>query len=86
MTSERDARTALRDAVVEGKLLPRIVADIKHLLVPEGTALPDEGLGALWDDGDTVVTSGRNWSATDHLDIIPEPAQPDDSAHGEAPP
>ncbi|SMF85865.1 hypothetical protein [Streptomyces sp. Amel2xC10] len=86
LASERDARTALRDAVVKGKLLPRIVADIKRLLVPEGTDLTDEDLGALWDDGDTVVSSGRNWSATDHLDIIPEPAEPDGPANGETAP
>nr|BFD88481.1 type I-E CRISPR-associated endonuclease Cas1e [Streptomyces sp. Xyl84] len=73
LTSERDARTALRDAVTRGKLLPRIVDDIKQLLVPDDSDLSDEDLGALWDDGDTVVSSGRNWSATHHLDLIPEP-------------
>ncbi|MGK5693305.1 type I-E CRISPR-associated endonuclease Cas1e [Streptomyces sp. URMC 128] len=73
LTSERDARTALRDAAVRGKLLPRIVADIKQLLVPNSGDLPDEDLGALWDDGDTIVSGGRNWSATHHLDVIPEP-------------
>ncbi|MFJ6668977.1 type I-E CRISPR-associated endonuclease Cas1e [Streptomyces sp. NPDC091383] len=76
LTSERDARTALRDAAVQGKLLPRIVADIKQLLVPDDSDLSDEDLGALWDDGDTVVSSGRNWSATHHLDVIPELPDP----------
>ncbi|AVI00093.1 type I-E CRISPR-associated endonuclease Cas1 (plasmid) [Streptomyces sp. WAC00288] len=92
LTSERDARTALRDAIVRGKLLPRIVADIKRLLIPEGTDLIDEDLGALWDDGNTVVSSGRNWSGTDHLDIIPETPKPskrpdpDDTTPGESTP
>ncbi|MFC8996293.1 type I-E CRISPR-associated endonuclease Cas1e [Streptomyces rochei] len=73
LTSERDARTALRDTAIRGKLLPRIVADIKQLLAPDDGDLPDEALGALWDDGDSMVIGGRNWSATHHLDIIPEP-------------
>jgi CRISPR-associated protein Cas1 len=79
LTSERDACTALRDAVVQGKLLPRIVADIKRLLVPD---LLDQDLGALWDDGDTVVAGGRNWSATDHLDVIPETPEPPEETRG----
>lgn len=61
---------------MRGKLLPRIVADIKQLLVPDSGGLPDEDLGALWDDGNTVVSGGRNWSAADHLDIIPDPTDP----------
>ncbi|MER6736555.1 type I-E CRISPR-associated endonuclease Cas1e [Streptomyces puniciscabiei] len=76
LTSERDARTALRDAAVRGKLLPRIVADIKQLLVPDGVDLSDEDLGALWDNGDTVVSGGRNWGTVHHLDVIPEPTDP----------
>ncbi|MFE6530527.1 type I-E CRISPR-associated endonuclease Cas1e [Streptomyces rochei] len=78
LTSERDARTALRDAAVRGKLLPRIVADIKQLLAPDDGDLPDEDLGALWDDSDSMVSGGRNWSATHHLDILtePTPAEP----------
>jgi CRISPR-associated protein Cas1 len=80
LTSERDARTALRDAVVQGKLLPRIVADIRNLLVPEGVALLEEDLGALWDDGDGVVNGGRNWGSdadpfgpNSYLEVIPNP-------------
>ncbi|WP_329453220.1 type I-E CRISPR-associated endonuclease Cas1e (plasmid) [Streptomyces sp. NBC_01724] len=82
LTSERDARTALRDAVVQGKLLPRIVTDIKRLLVPDSADLLDQDLGALWDDGDTVVAGGRNWSATDHLDVIPETPEPPEETRG----
>jgi CRISPR-associated protein Cas1 len=78
LTAERDARTALRDAVVEHKLLSRIVADIKQLLVPEGTHLPDTEAHGLWDEGEAVVTAGRNWSndpfsPDHHLDFIPPP-------------
>ena len=79
LTSERDARIALRDAVVAGSLLPRIVADIKYLLVPEAGALLDEELSGLWDDGDTTVAGGRNWgdafSHNHHVDIIPDPTE-----------
>ncbi|WP_435842373.1 hypothetical protein [Streptomyces laurentii] len=86
LTSERDARTALRDAVVHGKLLPRIVADIKRLLVPEDTVMPDDDFGGLWDEGDTVVSGGRNWSATDHLGVIPEPEEEEGPTTGESAP
>ncbi|MFF4607175.1 type I-E CRISPR-associated endonuclease Cas1e [Streptomyces sp. NPDC001339] len=80
LTSERDARTALRDAVVQGKLLSRVVADIKNLLMPEGATLLEEDLGGLWDDGDGVVSGGRNWdsppfSPDSHLDVIPDPGR-----------
>lgn len=77
LTAERDARTALRDAVVKETLLSRVVADIKHLLVPEGESLLDEDLNGLWGEGDTIVSGGRNWGnpfAEDHhLDVIPPP-------------
>lgn len=75
LTAERDARTALRDAVVQGTLLPRVVADIKRLLIPEGTSLLDDDLQGLWGEGDTTVPGGRNWgdpfSEELHLDVIP---------------
>ncbi|MER6010196.1 type I-E CRISPR-associated endonuclease Cas1e [Streptomyces bluensis] len=61
LTSERDARIALRDAVAAGRLLPRIVSDIKGLLAPEAEELIDRDLGGLWDDKLGVVESGRNW-------------------------
>ncbi len=82
LTSERDARVALREAVVAGKLMPRIVTGIKELLVPESDVLPDEEFSALWDDGESTVTGGRNWSGSfspdHHVDIIPDP--PDNPA------
>ncbi|MGA4960491.1 type I-E CRISPR-associated endonuclease Cas1e [Streptomyces lavendulocolor] len=74
LTTERDARTAFRDAVVQGKLLPRVVTDIKTLLVPDGSTLIEDDQGGLWDDEEGVVSGGRNWgsehfSANSHLDV-----------------
>jgi CRISPR-associated protein Cas1 len=75
LTAERDARTALRDAVVQHKLLARIVTDIKQLLVPDGAHLSETESHGLWDEGETVVTAGRNWSDSftqdHHVDVIP---------------
>jgi CRISPR-associated protein Cas1 len=75
LTAECDARTALRDAVVQHKLLSRIVTDIKRLLVPEGSYLAENDLHGLWDEGETVVRAERNWGnafeADQHLDVIP---------------
>lgn len=79
LTSERDARTALRDTVVQHSLLPRIVDDIKRLLVPDSTTLLEEDVNGLWDDKGDVVSGGRNWgtdqpfSPDHHLDVIPPP-------------
>ncbi|GGP82379.1 type I-E CRISPR-associated endonuclease Cas1e [Streptomyces melanogenes] len=80
LTSERDARTAFRDAIVQGKLLPRVVEDVKSLLLPEDSTLLEEDLGGLWDDKDGVVSSGRNWgdapfNADSHLDVLPDPGE-----------
>ncbi len=58
---ERDARLALRDRVAEGKLMPRIVRDIKELLLPKDEELIDRDLGGLWDDKQGMVESGVNW-------------------------
>ncbi|UXY25178.1 type I-E CRISPR-associated endonuclease Cas1e [Streptomyces sp. HUAS TT20] len=85
LNSERDARTALRDAVVQKTLLPRIVADIKHLLAPEGATGLAEDLTGLWGEDDTIISGGRNWGAPfteeSHLDVIPPPpTYEDDSA------
>ncbi|MEU0203595.1 MULTISPECIES: type I-E CRISPR-associated endonuclease Cas1e [unclassified Streptomyces] len=79
LTSERDARIALRDAIVENRLLPRIVTDIKALLTPGGEDLIDRDVGGLWDEELGTVESGRNWDdsifdATRYLSVIgPDP-------------
>ncbi|MET9872740.1 CRISPR-associated endonuclease Cas1, partial [Streptomyces sp. NPDC006386] len=79
LTGERDARIALRDAIVENRLLPRIVTDIKALLTPGGEDLIDQDVGGLWDEELGTVESGRNWDdsifdATRYLSVIgPDP-------------
>ncbi|MFH9677745.1 type I-E CRISPR-associated endonuclease Cas1e [Streptomyces sp. NPDC017405] len=82
LTTERDARTALRDAVVQHKLLARIVTDIKQLLVPDGGHLPENESSGLWDEGETVVSGGRNWSdpfnPDHHIDVIPPTLEKED--------
>ncbi|SER20404.1 type I-E CRISPR-associated endonuclease Cas1e [Actinokineospora terrae] len=62
LTEERDARTALRDRIVETRLLQRIVRDIKHLLLPEGEEPPGRDPHQLWDEELGAVPSGINWS------------------------
>jgi CRISPR-associated protein Cas1 len=61
LKTERDARIGLRERAVEGKLMPRIVHDIKVLLAPEEPDLIDRELVALWDDADGEITGGINW-------------------------
>ncbi|MCX5206050.1 type I-E CRISPR-associated endonuclease Cas1e [Streptomyces sp. NBC_00237] len=64
LTSERDARITLRDTVTEGRLLPRIIRDIKSLLAAEDEDLIDRDLNGLWDDKLGTVAGGRNWDDT----------------------
>ncbi|MFI6575403.1 type I-E CRISPR-associated endonuclease Cas1e [Nocardiopsis sp. NPDC050513] len=59
--SERDARLALRDRVTDKKLMPRIVRDIKELLLPEDEELIDRDLNGLWDEKQGMVEGGVNW-------------------------
>ncbi|MFD6345021.1 type I-E CRISPR-associated endonuclease Cas1e [Streptomyces roseolus] len=76
LTSERDARIAVRDAVTEHRLLPRIVTDIKELLVPDGDdTLIDRDLNGLWDEEIGSVPGGVNWGHDifddrNHLSVI----------------
>jgi CRISPR-associated protein Cas1 len=60
--TERDVRTELRDRAADGKLLARIVKDVKQLLNPPGESIIDEDLGALWDPKVGEVASGVDWS------------------------
>ena len=62
LTTERDARIGLRDRATAGKLMPRIVRDIKQLLIPEETDLIDRDLLALWDEHNGQIEGGTNWS------------------------
>jgi CRISPR-associated protein Cas1 len=63
LTEERDARTALRDRIVETRLLHRVVHDVKQLLLPEGEELLDRDTSELWDEELGAVSGGVNWSA-----------------------
>ena len=74
LTSERDARIAVRDAVVRTKLMPRVVNDLKTLLLPDSDT-EDTERNELWAGGHDTVEGGRNWddwSIFDefHLDLI----------------
>ncbi|MEH0933994.1 type I-E CRISPR-associated endonuclease Cas1e [Micromonospora psammae] len=69
LTSERDARTAFRDRVTNGKLMTRIVQDIKTLLLTEGDDITDHDEHALWDEDLGSVPGGINW-ANDYADNL----------------
>ena len=62
LTEERDARIGLRDRIAEDRLLGRIVNDVKTLLNPEGVAIPEEDVNALWDEHLGSVPGGVDWS------------------------
>lgn len=80
LTEERDARLGMRDRIAEDQLLGRIVRDIKTLLTPEGTEIPDEEINELWDEKVGSVAGGVNWAETsdfiqpnmgeDHIAVI----------------
>ncbi|WP_239310848.1 type I-E CRISPR-associated endonuclease Cas1e [Frankia sp. Cj3] len=61
-TEERDIRTAFRDRVADGKLMARIVRDIKDLLLGEGTDIDDQDELHLWDEVNDRVPGGVNWA------------------------
>lgn len=65
--TERDARIAFRDRVADGRLMGRIVKDIKTLLLDHDADLPDQDELHLWDDNEGVVTGGTNWAAQQAL-------------------
>lgn len=67
LTSERDARTSFRDLVADGRLMTRIVQDIKTLLLDEGGEITDEDAHELWDETVGSVPGGVNW-ATSYAD------------------
>lgn len=60
--SERDVRTAFRDRVASGRLLSRIVGDIKSLLLDEDVAFSDADERWLWDEQGAAVAGGVNWA------------------------
>lgn len=69
--TERDARTAFRDHVADGKLIARVVRDLKDLLLGEGTEPADIDTNDLWDESAGTVPGGVNWAA-DYADNLSE--------------
>jgi CRISPR-associated protein Cas1 len=71
LTSERDARTAFRDRVANGRLMIRVVQDIKNLLLGDGNDTTDQDAHELWDDKLGSVPGGVNW-ANEYADSLDE--------------
>jgi CRISP-associated protein Cas1 len=69
--TERDARTAFRDRVADGKLMAQIVRDIKELLIGEAAEPTDTDSNNLWDESLGTVPGGVNWAA-DYADNLSE--------------
>jgi CRISPR-associated protein Cas1 len=65
LVTERDARTALREKITEGRLLSQIITDVKMLLLPGEENLIDRDVNRLWDETEGTVDGGVNWSAWD---------------------
>lgn len=65
-TEERDMRLAFRDRLVDGRLLHRIIDDVKELLGIDEA--PDGDVNALWDEKVGSVPGGVNWSDDLSLD------------------
>lgn len=59
---ERDIRTAFRDKVADGRLMGRVIRDIKDLLLGEGRDVTDADALNLWDEFDGHVPGGVNWA------------------------
>ncbi|WP_194924871.1 CRISPR-associated endonuclease Cas1 [Catenulispora pinisilvae] len=64
-TTERDARLGFRQRVADGKLLGRIVRDVKLLLTPAGENMIEVEENTLWGDADNTVAGGTNWAGWD---------------------
>jgi CRISPR-associated protein Cas1 len=59
---ERDIRTAFRDKVADGRLMGRMIRDVKDLLLGEGRDIADVDEHHLWDEFDDYVPGGVNWA------------------------
>ncbi len=62
LADERDARIAFRDRVADGALMKRIVRDVKDLLLGEEEQISGEGENRLWDEAQSDVPGGVNWT------------------------
>lgn len=58
---EADARYAMRTIFAEGHLMPRIVADVISLLMPEAAEVRTD-VNMLWDERGEAVAGGTNWA------------------------
>lgn len=79
LVEERDMRLAFRDRLVDGKLLSRVIRDIKSLIGPVGQEPSDQDSNELWDADRGTVEGGRNWAmpADDyHVVVGPELDEP----------
>lgn len=59
------ARRAMRDAMVEGRILERCVHDVRRLILGDAADSVDDEwaqIVALWDGGDRVVAGGVNYA------------------------
>lgn len=65
LVDERDIRLAFRDRLVDGKLLGRVVSDIKRLLAPPGEEPSEMDQNELWDAERGTVPGGVNWAMSD---------------------
>lgn len=70
LVDERDARVGLRELIVRDKLLGRIVDDVKSLLSPKGTEIPDIETNELWDERSGTVAGGVNYGDDDTPDLV----------------
>jgi CRISPR-associated protein Cas1 len=64
LVDERDIRLAFRDRLVDGKLLARVVHDVKQLLAPPGETPTEADRNELWDAEHGAVPGGVNWAAS----------------------
>lgn len=69
-TDERDMRLAFRDTLVDGRLLHRMVDDIRSLLGDDDSR-DDQDASALWDERTGDVAGGVNWG--DYADMASGP-------------
>lgn len=90
-TKESDIRSAFREKLVDGKLLARIVHDVRDLLREDETESTDHDSLLLWDEKAGDVSGGKNWAGEgaefgDHIvvDGSPGTAEPVEGVAGEA--
>jgi CRISPR-associated protein Cas1 len=67
---ERDVRLAFRDRLVDGRLLHRIVDDVRALLQPADGKADDEDRNQLWDERSGSVAGGTNWGGSQEGDRL----------------